>query len=421
MKRTRVAVMFGGRSVEHEISIISALQLIRAIDVVSYEPVPVYIAPSGRWYCGEALLDQTFYKRMPDSLLSVDEVILMPIPNLGGLKILRAATKSDAVPSASAASSWSNASSASDLSDSPDLIPIDLYFPAFHGTYGEDGCIQGLMEMAEVTYTGSRVLASALSMSKQHCKDIVSKYGVPVLPSQVVYKEDSQKDLGKGLVTMSKRIREAEGFQKFPLFVKPCNLGSSIGVARVTNPQELDAALVQAFKFDTAAMVEPCLDKKLEINVSILDAGEAIASVPEIPVSSSGKELTYEDKYMRGGGSKKGGGLESQGMAALTRIIDPPDLAAEMKERARNYAKKAFQALGCSGVARIDFMLDLDTDTLYFNEINPLPGSLSFYLWMGSHPPIFYTDMLSRIIEHAKSQQAERASLSRDIGFKAMK
>jgi D-alanine-D-alanine ligase len=403
MKRTRVAVMFGGRSVEHEISIISALQLIRAIDVVSYEPVPVYIAPSGRWYCGEALLDQTFYKKMPDSLMSVDEVILMPIPNMGGLQILRAAA------------------SAETSSEPRTLIPIDLYFPCFHGTYGEDGCIQGLMEMAEVTYTGSRVLASALSMSKQHCKDIVSKYGVPVLPSQVLNKEESQKDLGKGLIAMSKRIQKAEGFEKFPLFVKPCNLGSSIGVARVTNAQELDAALVQAFKFDTCAMVEPCLDKKLEINVSVLDAGEAIASVPEIPVSSSGKELTYEDKYMRGGGSKKGGGLESQGMAALTRIIDPPDLAVEMKERARDYAKKAFQALGCAGVARIDFMLDLESDTLYFNEINPLPGSLSFYLWMGSHPPVFYTDMLSRIIEHAKNQQAERASLSRDIGFKAMK
>ncbi len=403
MKRTRVAVMFGGRSVEHEISIISALQLIRAIDVVNYEPVPVYIAPTGRWYCGEQLLDQSFYKRMPDSLSSVDEVILMPVPNLGGLQILRAANTTDA------------------SSEARTLIPIDLYFPCFHGTYGEDGCIQGLMEMAEVTYTGSRVLASALSMSKQHCKDIVSKYGVPVLPSQVVYKAESQKDLGKGLVAMSKRIREAEGFQKFPLFVKPCNLGSSIGVARVTNAQELDAALVQAFKFDMCAMVEPCLDKKLEINVSVLDAGEPIASVPEIPVSSSGKELTYEDKYMRGGGSKKGGGLESQGMAALTRIIDPPDLAVEMKERARDFAKKAFQALGCSGVARIDFMLDLESDTLYFNEINPLPGSLSFYLWMGSHPPVFYTDMLSRIIEHAKSQQTERASLNRDIGFKAMK
>jgi D-alanine-D-alanine ligase len=397
--------MFGGRSVEHEISVITALQLIRAIDVVSYEPVPVYISAHGRWYSGPELLNTNFYKNMPKSLETVSEVTLLPIPNLGGLTILRKPM-----------------SQAAELApgDQPELIPIDVYIPTFHGSYGEDGCIQGLLELAEVTYTGSRVLASALSMSKEHCKEIVAYNQVPVLPSLVVSKREAQKDLGKGLVELRKRILASKGFDKFPLFVKPCNLGSSIGVARATNVQELDAAFVQAFKYDTIAMVEPCLDNKLEINVAVLDDDETIASVSEIPVSAAGKELTYEDKYMRGGGSKKTGGLESQGMAALTRIIDPPDLSPEIKKLAQDYAIKAFQSLGCAGVARIDFMLDLGNDKLYFNEINPLPGSLSFYLWMGSHPPIFYTDLLTRIIEKARGQQEERMSLSRDIGFKAM-
>jgi D-alanine-D-alanine ligase len=397
--------MFGGRSVEHEISVITGLQLMRAIDVVAYEPIPVYISASGRWYSGPALLETNFYKNIPQSFDTVSEVTLLPIPNLGGLTILRKPTTQPAEVGSD---------------DKPDLLPIDVYFPTFHGSNGEDGCIQGLLELAEVTYTGSRVLASALSMSKEHCKEIVAYNQVPVLPSLVVSKSEAQKELGQGLVKVREKILSTMGFDKFPLFVKPCNLGSSIGVARATNKEELDAALVQAFKYDTIAMIEPCLDNKLEINVAVLDDDEPIASVSEIPVSAAGKELTYEDKYMRGGGSKKTGDLQSQGMAALTRIIDPQDLAPDIKKLAQDYAKKAFQSLGCAGVARIDFMLDLGSNKLYFNEINPLPGSMSFYLWSGSHPPIFYTDLLTRVIERAQRQQEDRMSLSRDMGFKAM-
>jgi D-alanine-D-alanine ligase len=372
------------------------------VDVVEYEPIAVYIAPSGRWYLGEALLDQAFYKRLPDSLNEVDEVVLLPVPRTGGLTVLRKARKSR-LP----------------LEDvENEVIPIDVYFPTFHGSYGEDGCIQGLLELAEVPYTGCGVLASALSMSKQHCKDVVSRYGVPVLPSLVLVREKVQADLGKGFVKAREAILTSEGFRKFPLFVKPCTLGSSIGVARVTNVAELDAALLQAFKYDWQVMVEPCLEKKLEINVSVLDGEEIVASVPEIPISAAGQELTYEDKYLRGGG-KKGGG-EAQGMAALTRSIDPPDLSDDLKKQARGYAIAAFTALGCSGVARIDFMLDLNNEKLYFNEINPIPGSLSFYLWAGSRPAIFYTDLLTRIIKRAQRTFQEKTTLNRDFGFRAL-
>jgi D-alanine-D-alanine ligase len=176
---------------------------------------------------------------------------------------------------------------------------------------------------------------------------------------------------------------------------------------------------MQVFKYDTSAIIEPCLDQKLELNVSVLDDTEPKASVIEIPVSSSGDELTYEDKYMRGGGSKKSAPA-SQGMAGLTRVIDPKDMAPELKERAQEYAVRAFKALGCAGVSRIDFMLDLNTNTLYFNEINTLPGSLAFYLWMNSHPPVLYTDMLTRIIERAEARYHRKSSLSREIGFKAL-
>ena len=399
-KRSRVAVLFGGRSVEHEISVITGLQVIRAIDVVEYEPIPVYIALNGKWYSGKALLEQSFYRRIPQSLNEVDEVVLLPVPNVGGLKVL----------------AKGHSSALQEIEGQ--IIPIDIYFPAFHGSYGEDGCIQGLFELAEVLYTGSGVLASALSMSKQHCKDVVSRYNVPVLPSLVISKSEVQNNLGKGLTNVRQKILSTSRFEKFPLFVKPCTLGSSIAVAPVSNVSELDAALLQALKYDSQVMIEPCLSKKLEINVAVLDDFSPISSVTEIPIPKAGKELSYEDKYLTGGGKKNG--PQAQGMAALTRIIDPPDLSQDIKLLAKNYAISAFAALGCSGVARIDFMLDLNDDKLYFNEINPLPGSLAFYLWAGLNPPILFTELITRIINRAEKAFYEKASLVRDFGFLAL-
>lgn len=402
-RRKTIAVMFGGRSVEHEISIISGLQLIRAIDVVKYRPIPVYIAPSGKWYQGEALLEKSFYRNMPSSLATVDEVTLLPEPGVNGLTVLRGKAR----PSLSAVRNAAES-----------VTAVDVFLPAFHGTYGEDGCIQGLLELADVAYTGCNVLASALGMSKYHAKKIVEAHGIPVLPSVVIKREAIETDLGHHLSYLRGEILAHPGLSDFPLFVKPLNLGSSIGVSKVRSFAELDAALVLACKYDVAAMVEPCLDNKIEINVSVLDDGEPLPSVVEIPVSSSGDELTYEDKYLRGGGKK--GANTLSGMASLTRVIDPPDLDAELKERARQYAALAFKALGGGGVSRIDFMLDLDSQVIYFNEINTIPGSFSFYLWMNSKPPVFYTDLITRIIETAEEKYARKQSLPREIGFKAL-
>jgi D-alanine-D-alanine ligase len=215
LKRKNVAVVFGGRSVEHEISIISGLQLIKALDVVQYRPIPVYIAPSGKWYAGDELLDRQFYKRMPASLKSADEVTLLPQPGTGGLTVLR--------PKLSG--------SHSTLIE-PTVIPIDVFFLAFHGTFGEDGCIQGLLEMAEVPYTGCGVLSSAVGMSKHHCKQLLMSNGVPVLPGILIEREEIEQNLGHNLAAVRAKIMSAKGLEKFPLFVKPCNLGSSIAVAK---------------------------------------------------------------------------------------------------------------------------------------------------------------------------------------------
>lgn len=402
-RRKTIAVMFGGRSVEHEISIITGLQLIRAIDVVKYAALPVYIAPSGKWYAGDALLDKSFYRRMPSSLSTVDEVTLLAEPGINGLTVMR--------PKA-------GKTSITFIADDDRVIPVDVFLPAFHGTYGEDGCIQGLLELADVAYAGCGVLASALGMSKYHAKKIVEAHGIPVLPTVVIKRESIETDFGHHLPYLREQVLSHPSLGSFPLFVKPCNLGSSIGVAKVRSVEDLDAALVLALKYDVAAMIEPCLDNKLEINVSVLDDAEPEASVVEIPVSSSGDELTYEDKYLRGGGKK--GTNTLAGMASLTRVIDPPDLDGELKERARDYAVRAFKALGCGGVSRIDFMLDLGDGTLYFNEINTIPGSLSFYLWMNSKPPLLYTEEITRLIERAEEKHARKTALAREIGFKAL-
>lgn len=402
-KRKTVAVLFGGRSVEHEISIITALQLIEAMDSVKYHPLPVYVAPTGKWYCGEALLKKDCYKNMPASLSELKEVVLLPVPGINGLTVLGAKAKGSF--------GFFN-------KPTEETIPVDIFFPAFHGSYGEDGCVQGLFELADVAYTGSDVVSSAISMSKYHCKKYLESHDIPVLPSTVVDKEAFDVGAGGGLGKLREQILATPGLDQFPLFVKPANLGSSIGVSKAADGPALDAALLKAFKYDRQAIIEPCLDEKMEINVSVLDGPEPTPSVVEIPVSSDGNELTYEDKYMRGG-SKKNGPV-STGMAGLARVINPADLDAVVKENARDYARRAFKLLGCAGVARIDFMLDLKTNRLYFNEINPLPGSLAYYLWVNSEPALLYTDMITHIIERAELRKQRKAGLSHEIGFKAL-
>ncbi len=384
-KRTRVAVLFGGRSVEHEISVITALQLMQAIDPAAYEVTPVYIAPTGAWYTGSKLLNRTFYAKVPGNLSTLSEVTLLPKPGVRGLTRL------------------------SDHS----TIPVDVFLPAFHGQYGEDGCIQGLFELADMPYTGSNVVASAVTMNKYVCKVFLNEHDIPVLPAQLISRSEAQKDISK----VVSDILSTEGFTQLPLFVKPCNLGSSIGVSKVKEASELAPALAKVFRYDTHALVEPCVSEIMEINCSVRDYNGIHASVVEIPVSQSGV-LSYEEKYLQGGGKKTG---QSEGMASLTRVIDPQDLDPEIRDTVIELAKKSFTILGCSGVARLDFIVDLATGQLYFNELNAFPGSCSFYLWARSQPRILYTTLIHNMIETALKHHATAASLDRNIGLKALK
>jgi D-alanine-D-alanine ligase len=250
-------------------------------------------------------------------------------------------------------------------------------------------------------------------MNKYLCKMYLQQHQIPVLPAVMVTRRETQRDLSATLAG----ITSTTGFGTYPLFVKPCNLGSSIGVSKVNGPDELAPALAKVFRYDTSALVEPCVSQIMEINVSVREHNGVISSVVEIPVSETGV-LSYEEKYLRGGG-KKGG--PSEGMASLTRVIDPPDLDERLRTQVIEIAKRSFSLLGCSGVARLDFIVNVATGELYFNELNSFPGSCSFYLWIRSKPRVLYTELIDDMVQTALATFEEQASLDRNIGLVALK
>lgn len=400
MSKIKVAVVFGGRSNEHEISIITANEIITAFDQTKYEIIPVYIDLKGRWFTGKELVDKNFYKGLPDCLSKVTQVSLLPLPGTKGLTVIN---KKNVLGFFAAAE---------------ETIEVDVFFPAFHGQFGEDGCIQGLFEMADFAYTGCDVTASAIAMNKFHCKAVLSSQGIPVLPSIVVTKEAAQRNFSKARDS----VIDAKELGTFPYFVKPVNLGSSIGIGKAGNQAELDAALAKVFQYDTEAIVEPFVSSRMEVNVSIRDTSEgAVASVTEIPVAS-GDALSYEDKYLRGGSKKAKGpqAANAQGMASLSRVIDPQDLQVEYKSGVIKHALKAYDLLGCSGVVRFDFMIDTSSGNFYFNELNPLPGSLAHYLWQACSPKVLYPKLLDDMVIAALKTKELKQSLVKDMGFKAL-
>jgi len=383
--RLKIAVLFGGRSAEHEISVLTALQAIAALDPVRYEVIPVYLHPEGKWYIGEALLDKQTYRCFTQEIHRLCEVTLLPDPTIGGLTVMR----------------------------NRSVIPVDVYLLAFHGQFGEDGCIQGLLELVDACYVGCGPLSAAITMDKAACKRIVKSHGIPVLPWCVIDRVETAQQLSE----VKEKILLSPGLGGFPLFVKPCNLGSSVGISAVYEESQLGLALAKVFQYDVKAMVEPCLQDLLEVNVSVLGGYPPRVSVVEIPVASE-KMLTYEDKYLRSGNKAEPGAV---GMASLTRIVDPEDLDDHIKEKVTEYALKAFDVLMCSGVVRFDFMMDTVTGQIYFNEPNTIPGSFAYYLWEKSHPPLLYTQLLDKLIDHAQRSKSISGAVQHHIGFKALK
>lgn len=368
---TNIGVFLGGRSVEHEISILSALQAINAVDRKRFDVVPVYISKEGPWYTGPALLDIENYKDL--DALKKNSVQVIPVQKDGRLMLQR--------------------NPPSRFKDNQ-IAWIDVALPVTHGTFGEDGCLQGLFELYGLPYVGCDVTASALGMDKVRFKQIAQQHDLPVL--------DSIHFRCKQWFTDPKPYQD-EIMQTigFPAIVKPVNLGSSIGVNVVNDAAELEEAIQLAGRFCDSIIVEKLVENLMEINCSVLgDADEVMSSVCEEPLRSS-DFLSFEDKYQ----SKSGG---SKGMQSSQRRI-PADISEDMSKNIQELARETFLAIGAAGVARVDFLIDRKTEQVYVNEINTIPGSLSFYLWESQG--IHFSDLLDRLINIALKRSREKSKL----------
>ena len=389
----RVGVVFGGVSPEHEVSVITSLQAAAAMDRAAYTPVPVYVAKSGRWYTGDGLLDIERYRNLDALTAGATEVSLQRRTGGGaGGRLVGTAPGG--------------------LFRKPFAAEIDVLFLGLHGGAGENGAVQGMCETLGVPYTGSGVFGSALGMDKVLTKVVCRDQGIPVVP-WVSFRE---ADWAGSEAEWMDRVEAEIGL---PAVVKPARLGSSIGIAKVDTRQELDAAIEEALRYDEKVVVEHAVTALREVNCSVLGSPrEAQASVLEEPVRSVGEALlTFEEKYQRGGGkgskgaprrakAPRGAGAKGgagAGMASLDRLIPAP-LSETDTAAARAMAVHVFRLFECSGVARIDFLLDDADGQLYFNEINTLPGSLSFYLWEPSGVP--FPTLIDRMIRLALERHA---------------
>lgn len=372
-----VGVFFGGCSVEHEVSVISGLQAFAALDRNKYNPVPVYQAKDGLFYTGENLGNIETFRNLKKAVSSAHCVDLVSEGGKVWLKKRGAFGKK--------------------------LCALDVAMPVYHGTGGEDGSFQGLMEQLKLPYTGCGVGASALGMDKYLCKGAFRLAGVPCLDCVKITRAEYYSD-------PELAVKKAEEKIGYPMIIKPYNLGSSVGIGKAQDEVSLRAALEDALTYTDGALCERCITNLREINCSVIgDSDETFASVCEEP--HGGKDfLSYADKYQRGGGSKgaKGGSKGSQGMQSLARVVPAP-ISEEMTKKVQQTATEAFLAIGGEGISRIDLMIDEDSGELFVNEINTIPGSLSFYLW--EHCDLSFTQLLDKLIALAFKRQRNRQGL----------
>jgi D-alanine-D-alanine ligase len=355
-KRLRIGVLFGGRSGEHEVSLASAASVIRALDPEKYEAVPIGISKEGRWLAGRGAQEL-----LADVLKSGDRVILPSDPT--------AATLVPLVPVAGRPS-----------------IMVDVIFPALHGTFGEDGTVQGLMELAGLPYVGAGVLASAVGLDKDVQKRLFEHAGLPIVPFMTVRRSDWEHRRAAILKSIKKTFR-------FPFFVKPATLGSSVGMTRVKTPKEIPAAMDLAAEFALKIVIERGIAGR-EIEVAVLGNDELRASVPGEIVPHR-EYYDYIAKYLEGG----------------TDLLIPAALTKKQVKTFQEYAVRAFRAIDGCGMARCDFFLERRSGKIFVNELNTIPGftSISMYpkLWEASGLP--YTELIDRLIELALEMHREKS------------
>ncbi len=368
--KTTIGVFFGGRSTEHEISVISANQAINAIDKDKFDVVPVYITKQGKWYTGDALLEISNYRNTASMLDKCQEVYMKPI--YGDYNLYKAKKP---------------------MFGSDVFAKFDVVIPVLHGSNGEDGIFEGVLETIGIPYAGCSTLASANGMDKITMKMILQASGIPVV--DYLWFTDRQ-----WFEKRDELIGDIEKKLGYPVIVKPANLGSSVGIGRAHDRDDLIDKINTAEQYSSRIIVEHMVDNLQEINCSVLgDCDDYQTSVLEEPIKS-GEILSYTDKYM--GGSKGKTGMQS----AQKRI--PADLPESETALIKDLAGKTFAVLSCHGVSRVDMIIDRDNRNIYVNEINTIPGSLSFYLWEASG--IKFDKLMERLVSLALKRKRDEST-----------
>jgi len=370
--KKQIGVIFGSRSCEREVAIISAVQLMRHADPEKYDIIPVYIDEAGSWYTGEVLKNIESYKPFKPDQKGITKVF----PDLSsGSGALLTHTKGSGL-----------------LAKEKIEIAarIDVYIIVMHGLNGEDGTLQGLMELANVPYTSTGVAGSALGMDKIMMKQFFRGGDLPVLPGISISRTEY-------LANEQETLEKAEKELGYPVFVKPANLGSSIGVSRADDREGLKDSLELAFEYDRRVLIEQGLNKPIELNCSVLGYDNDVEASPiEMPINQD-EFLDFKDKYLASGGSK--------GMASLHRVLPAP-IEDELRDKIQEMSKTIFRMLDCKGTVRIDYMFDKDRGKLYITEINTIPGSLAFYLW--ENAGMSYSRMIDKMIECAEKAHEDK-------------
>lgn len=383
MSKLQLGVIFGSRSCEHEVAIISAIQLMQHVDRDKYDVIPVYISQEGAWYTGAPLLDIKNYapafKADVPGILRVQPDVTARSGALMGYDrggLLRGGSRSI-------------------------VARLDCAIPVMHGLHGEDGSLQGLLELMDIPYASTGIGGSAIAMDKIMMKQFFRGYGFPVLNDMPVMRSAWRKDAVELIKAIEQKL-------PYPVFVKPATLGSSIGVSRATDFKSLSDALELAFSFDRRVLVEEAVTRPIEVNCSVLGFDEDVqASVVEMPITGGGL-LDFSTKYTRGPGSK--------GMASLSRVVPAP-VGEEMTKDIQALSCDIFRALDCKGVVRIDYMIDPVSDRLSITEINAIPGSLAFYLWNQSEPKLSYPELIDRMVHSAITAYMEKCE--NDVAYRS--
>ncbi len=361
-----IAVIFGSRAAEHDVSIVTGLQLLENMDKSKYDAYPVYISREGEWFIGEPLLNIKTYREFDPVAKGLTRVYLPSVPGINGLY---------ALPQGGLFAKGGR------------VRGMDCAILALHGMHGEDGTVQGLMELADIPYTSCGLTGSAVGMDKIIMKAVFKSMGLPVLDSVYALRSEWESE--------PETVFARAGKLGWPLFVKPANLGSSIGISRADDKESFFAAMEIAVRYDRRILIEKGLDRPTEINCACMGFdGDVTPSLCEQPASWQ-ELLTFEDKYIRG---------EGKGMKSQTRQIPAP-IGDGLTKRIQDYTVQIFNMLECKGVVRIDYMLDTDKN-IYVNEINTIPGSMAFYLFepMG----IKYAQLVDKLVDFAYAAMADK-------------